>query len=114
MFNIIIIHIIILIVCAIFSKIILNFSYEKIIPIASSITTLVGILFGFLITSVSILLSLKDNKVVRNYALINFIPDLAKDIYITICLLLITCFIFLIILFIPPPPLFLSLISFFF
>ena len=78
-----------------------KFSSKEIQPIASAISTLSGMLFGFVMASISLLVSAKDNKLVKNTILTGYLPKLINRLHLTMGLLLIVCFVFLFVLFTP-------------
>ena len=78
-----------------------KFTMKEIQPIASAVSTLAGILFGFVMASISLFASAKDNKLVKNTTLTGYLPKLVNRLHITMGLLLLVCFTFLIVLFIP-------------
>jgi hypothetical protein len=78
-----------------------KFTSKEIQPIASAISTLSGILFGFVMASISLFASAKDNKLVKNTTLTGYLPKLVNRLHITMGLLLFVCFTFLLVLFIP-------------
>ena len=81
--------------------IIFNYSTVQIQPIASAVSTLAGMLFGFVMASVSLLATAKDNTLVRNTALTGYLPKLVDQLHWTMAVLLLVCLLFLITLFLP-------------
>jgi len=77
------------------------FTTKEIQPIASAISTLSGILFGFVMASISLFASAKDNTLVKNTQLTGHLPKLVNRLHVTMGLLLCVCSVFLISLFIP-------------
>lgn len=78
-----------------------EFTSKEIEPIASAISTLSGILFGFVMASISLFASAKDNTLVKNTQLTGHLPKLVNRLHVTMGLLLCVCCVFLILLFIP-------------
>lgn len=78
-----------------------KFTAKEIQPIASAVSTLSGILFGFVMASISLFASAKDNKLVKNTTLTGYLPKLVNRLHVTMGLLLLVCFTFLLVLFIP-------------
>ncbi|MGL4757198.1 MAG: hypothetical protein ACRCXB_33015 [Aeromonadaceae bacterium] len=81
--------------------IISSFTSKEIQPIASAVSTLSGILFGFVMASISLFASAKDNTLIRNTTLTGYLPKLVSRLHLTMGLLLFVCFTFLLVLFIP-------------
>lgn len=88
-------------VCFFSWPIISKFTSKEIQPIASAVSTLSGILFGFVMASISLFASAKDNKLVRNTTMTGYLPKLVSRLHVTMGLLLFVCFTFLLVLFIP-------------
>jgi len=88
-------------VCWFSWPVISSFTSKEIQPIASAVSTLSGILFGFVMASISLFASAKDNKLVRNTAMTGYLPKLVGRLHMTMGLLLLVCFTFLLVLFIP-------------
>lgn len=93
----------------IFSGIVTYLSW-KVIPgldeahvqgISSTVSTISGILFGFVMASATLLISAKDNTLVKNAQIIGYLPKLLKKLRHTMAYLLAVCITFLICLFIP-------------
>lgn len=74
---------------------------NQIQPIASAISTVAGILVGFVMASISLFASAKDNTLVKNTTKTGYLPKLVNRLHYTMGLLLSVCFVFLIVLFIP-------------
>lgn len=74
---------------------------EQIQPIASAVSTLSGILFGFVMASISLIASAKDNTLIRNTTLTGYLPILVGELHSTMGWLLGVCLIFLVVLFLP-------------
>ncbi len=70
-------------------------------PISSTVATVAGILFGFVMASVTMIASAKGNKLVQNTQKTKYLPKLVKKLHTTMGFLLFVCVIFLICLFIP-------------
>ncbi|MBB1391679.1 hypothetical protein H5185_20030 [Shewanella sp. SG44-6] len=97
----IIVILITLIICWSAWPVVSKFTAKEIQPIASAVSTLSGILFGFVMASISLFASAKDNKLVRNTTLTGYLPKLVNRLHVTMGLLLFVCFTFLLVLFIP-------------
>ena len=78
-----------------------NFTSKEIQPIASAVSTISGILFGFVMASISLFASAKENKLVRNTTLTGHLPKLVERLHTTMGWLLVVCLIFLVVLFLP-------------
>lgn len=74
---------------------------NQIQPIASAISTVAGILVGFIMASISLFASAKDNTLVKNTTKTGYLPKLVNRLHYTMGLLLAVCFVFLIVLFVP-------------
>jgi hypothetical protein len=74
---------------------------NQIQPIASTAATVAGILFGFVMASVTLLSTAKDNALIRNTGLTGYLPRLVRRLHETMGCLLSVCIIFLASLFIP-------------
>ena len=74
---------------------------NQIQPIASAISTVAGILVGFVMASISLFASAKDNTLVKNTTKTGYLPKLVNRLHYTMGLLLAVCFVFLIVLFVP-------------
>ena len=90
-----------LFLCWLSWPIVSQFTSKEIQPIASAVSTLSGILFGFVMASISLFASAKDNKLVRNTTLTGYLPKLVSRLHLTMGLLLLVCFAFLLVLFVP-------------
>lgn len=69
-------------------------------PIASTVATVSGILFGFVMASVTLLASAKENTLVKNTQKTQYLPDLVARLHRMMGWLLFVCIIFLSCLFI--------------
>lgn len=78
-----------------------SFDAKNIQPIASAVSTISGILFGFVMATITLLASAKENTLVRNTTLTGYLPRLIDKLHMTMGALLFVCVIFLVILFIP-------------
>jgi len=83
-----------------------SFAVEKldvdhIQPIASTVATVAGILFGFVMASVTLLASAKDNALVQNTQKTKYLPKLVSRLHRMMAWLLIVCIVFLTCLFLP-------------
>ncbi|NRB63491.1 MAG: hypothetical protein HRU40_10800 [Saprospiraceae bacterium] len=97
----IIVILITLVICWGAWPVVSKFTAKEIQPIASAVSTLSGILFGFVMASISLFASAKDNKLIRNTTLTGYLPKLVNRLHVTMGLLLFVCFTFLLVLFIP-------------
>lgn len=93
--------VVLLFLCYLYHPIIFKFSNEKVHLIVSIVSTIAGILLGFLIASLSILYASKEDRFMYNLSVIGILPKLIAALYSTTIMLLTTCFIYLLILFIP-------------
>jgi len=82
-------------------QIIPELNESQVQPIASTVSTFSGILFGFVMASVIVLATAKDNKLVQNTQKTKYLPKLVSRLHTTMGLLLAVCIIFLICLFLP-------------
>jgi len=92
---------IILFICWNAWPVVSKFTSKEIQPIASAVSTLSGILFGFVMASISLFASAKDNTLVKNTTMTGYLPKLVNRLHVTMGLLLLVCFTFLLVLFIP-------------
>jgi hypothetical protein len=97
----IIVILITLVICWGAWPIVSKFTAKEVQPIASAVSTLSGILFGFVMASISLFASAKDNKLIRNTTLTGYLPKLVNRLHVTMGLLLFVCFTFILVLFIP-------------
>lgn len=74
---------------------------SQIQPIASTVATFAGILFGFVMASMTLLASAKDNTLVRNTQRTGYLPKLVDRLHRTMGWLLSTCIIFIMTMFLP-------------
>lgn len=74
---------------------------KEIQPIASAISTITGVLFGFVMASITLFASAKDNTLVKNTSLTGYLPKLVNKLHLTMGALLVVCLVFLVVLFIP-------------
>ena len=81
-------------------KFIPELNLSQIQYIASTISTVSGILLGFVMASITILASAKDNKLIQNTTKTKYLPKLVSKLNNTMGLLLIVCMVFLSSLFI--------------
>jgi hypothetical protein len=58
-------------------------------------------LFGFVMASISLFASAKDNTLIQNTMMTRYLPNLVHRLHLTMGLLLLVCTIFLIVLFVP-------------
>ncbi|PSW21431.1 hypothetical protein C9I98_05725 [Photobacterium sanctipauli] len=74
---------------------------SQIQPIASTVATFAGILFGFVMASMTLLASAKDNTLVRNTQRTGYLPKLVARLHKTMGWLLAVCITFIITMFLP-------------
>ena len=89
------------IVCIFIWPVVSQFNAKQIQPIASAVSTIAGILFGFVMASITLFASAKDNTLIKNTTLTGYLPKLINKLHFTMGLLLAVCFILLVVLFIP-------------
>ncbi|WP_421848367.1 hypothetical protein [Marinomonas sp.] len=89
------------IVAAVAWEVVPSLTLSQIQPIASTAATVTGILFGFVMASVILLATAKDNALIRNTQLTGYLPRLVRRLHETMGCLLSVCIIFLASLFIP-------------
>lgn len=82
-------------------KVVPALSSTEIQPIASTVATIAGILFGFVMASLTVLASAKDNSLVQNTTKTKYLPKLVTALNHTMWTLLVVCLLFLSSLFIP-------------
>jgi hypothetical protein len=97
----IIVILITLVICWGAWPVVSKFTAKEMQPIASAVSTLSGILFGFVMASITLFASAKDNKLIRNTTLTGYLPKLVNRLHVTMGLLLFVCFTFLLVLFLP-------------
>lgn len=88
-------------ICYCIWPVVSHLTADKIQPIASAVSTISGVLFGFVMASITLFASAKDNTLVRNTTLTGYFPKLVNRLHLTMGALLFVCFIFLVLLFIP-------------
>lgn len=96
-----IIHPISMVICAASWKLVENLTYSQIQPIASAISTFAGIMFGFVMASITLISSSKSNTLVRNTTLTGYLPLMLNRMHSTMGWLLLVCAIYVFILFLP-------------
>lgn len=74
---------------------------KQIQPIASSVSTITGILFGFIMASISVIAAAQNNTLVQNTRLTGYHSRLLDRLHLTMGALLLVCMIFLLVLFLP-------------
>ena len=74
---------------------------SQIQPIASTVATIAGILFGFVMASVTLIASAKDNTLVKNTKKTQYLPNLVSRLHRMMAWLLVACIVFLTCLFLP-------------
>ncbi|WP_136512923.1 hypothetical protein [Geomonas edaphica] len=70
-------------------------------PLASTVATVAGILVGFLMASVTIIMSANNNALVQNTKLTNYLPGLLHRLHVAMAWLISVCVIFLVCMVIP-------------
>ena len=90
-----------LLITALAYQIIPNLKDADINQISSSISAVSGMLFGFLMATFTLLVSATENSLVRNTKQTGYFSDLLNSITGTMISLIITCFIFLAVNYIP-------------
>lgn len=70
-------------------------------PIASAISTFAGIMFGFVMASITLLASAKDNTLIKNTQKTGYLKNLVDQLHKTMGWLLFVCVIFLVVMFLP-------------
>ncbi|TNC80689.1 MAG: hypothetical protein C9356_12375 [Oleiphilus sp.] len=78
-----------------------EFESKSIQPIASAVSTITGILLGFIMASMSIIGAAPSNTLIRNTSLTGYLPQLVERLHYTMGALLVVCLIFLAVLFVP-------------
>lgn|GEM_PF-1171401 len=78
-----------------------NLDANKIEPIASTVSTVAGILFGFVMASVTLLASANGNVLIKNTQKTKYLPGLVSRLHRMMAWLLLVCIVFLSCLFIP-------------
>lgn len=76
-------------------------SFAQIQPIASAISTFSGILFGFVLGSLTLIASAKDNTLIKNISKTGYLKKVTEEMHSTMGWLLLVCIIFIILLFFP-------------
>jgi len=76
-------------------KFIQNLELSQVQYIASTVSTVSGILFGFVMASITILASAKENKLIINTTKTKYLPNLVSRLNQTMGLLLLVCIVFL-------------------
>lgn len=76
-------------------------SFAQIQPIASAISTFAGILFGFVLGSITLIASAKDNTLIKNIGKTGYLKKFTEEMHSTMGWLLSVCIIFIILLFFP-------------
>ena len=90
-----------LLICYSVWPIVASLSAKEIQPIASAVSTISGVLFGFVMESITLFASAKDNTLIKNATLTQYLPKLVNKLHWTMGALLLVCLIFLIVLFLP-------------
>ena len=76
-------------------------TFSQIQPIASAVSTFAGVLFGFVLGSITLIASAKDNTLIKNISKTGYLKKLTEGMHTTMGLLLAVCIIFIILLFFP-------------
>lgn len=90
-----------LILCVVSWPLTVKLTASQLQPIASAILTFSGILFGFVMASVTLIASAKDNTLIKNLAKTGYLKTLTERMHSTMGWLLSVCFVFILILFFP-------------
>lgn len=88
-------------VCVAVWPVVSKFSSEQFEPIASSVSTIAGILLGFVMASITLFASATENTLIRNTSKTGYLDELANRLHMTMGMLLAVCITFLIVLFLP-------------
>ncbi|TXL80808.1 hypothetical protein D9O29_01525 [Pantoea vagans] len=96
-----IIHLLSVILCAASFSLTLKLNSSQIQPIASAISTFSGILFGFVMASITLIASAKSNTLVQNTQRTGYLTKMLGRMHATMGWLLLVCIIFILILFMP-------------
>jgi len=90
---------------AAFCIVVLPFSvrltFAQIQPIASAISTFAGILFGFVLGSITLMASAKDNTLIKNIGKTGYLRRFTEEMHSTMGWLLSVCISFIVVLFFP-------------
>ncbi|HGH0736997.1 TPA: hypothetical protein ACJHGZ_005506 [Klebsiella pneumoniae] len=90
---------------AAFCIVVLPFSvrltFAQIQPIASAISTFAGILFGFVLGSITLMASAKDYTLIKNIGKTGYLRRFTEEMHSTMGWLLSVCIIFIVLLFFP-------------
>lgn len=78
-----------------------GFNQSAIQPIASTVASVSGVLFGFVLASLTILASASTNKLVENTKKTKYFGKLVRRLQISMGLLILVCLNFLAVLFVP-------------
>ncbi len=76
-------------------------TFTQIQPIASAISTFAGILFGFVLGSITLMASAKDNTLIKNIGKTGYLRRFTEEMHSTMGWLLSVCIIFIVLLFFP-------------
>jgi len=76
-------------------------TFAQIQPIASAISTFSGILFGFVLGSITLIASAKDNTLIKNIGKTGYLKKFTEEMHSTMGWLLSVCIIFIVLLFFP-------------
>lgn len=83
------------------SKVLPSFDAQQIQAVASTMATVTGILFGFVLACVTLLASASGNTLVRNTQMTGYLPRLMRRMHQSMGALLVVCVLFLVSLFLP-------------
>ncbi|SIQ30540.1 hypothetical protein [Marinobacterium stanieri] len=78
-----------------------GFGRDVIQPIASTMASVAGVLFGFVLASLTILASASGNKLVENTKKTKYFEKLVHRLHVSMGLLILVCLNFLAVLFVP-------------
>lgn len=82
-------------------KVVPDLKPSAIQPIASTMASVAGVLFGFVMASLTILASANGNKLVENTKKTNYFEQLVHKLHVSMLLLILVCLTFLVSLFLP-------------
>ena len=82
-------------------KVVPDLKPSAIHPIASTMASVAGVLFGFVMASLTILTSANGNRLIENTKKTKYFEKLLRKLHISMLLLIIVCVNFLVALFIP-------------
>lgn len=89
------------IVCMVAWPVISKLPSEQYEHIGSSVSTISGVLFGFVLASVTLFASAKDNTLIKNATMTGYMSTITGRLHWTMGLLLGVCVLFMLVLFLP-------------